>query len=101
MIKKGLKVRVIAGKDKKKEGMLKNIITEETKFVNKKNKESYIIEDYCNYIISTNNDCFIPASEGGRRFFALDLDNQFSGVQNENKKDYKKNSKDFGRVIVS
>tara|TARA_A100000171_G_C2138793_1_gene152758 strand:- start:4783 stop:7305 length:2523 start_codon:yes stop_codon:yes gene_type:complete len=79
------------GKDKKKEGMLKNIITEETKFVNKKNKESYIIEDYCNYIISTNNDCFIPASEGGRRFFALDLDNQFSGVQNENKKEYFKN----------
>ncbi len=79
------------GKDKKKEGMLKNIITEETKFVNKKNKESYIIEDYCNYIISTNNDCFIPASEGGRRFFALDLDNKFSGVQNENKKDYFKN----------
>ena len=79
------------GKDKKKEGMLKNIITEETKFVNKKNKESYIIDDYCNYIISTNNDCFIPASEGGRRFFALDLDNKFSGVQNGNKKDYFKN----------
>ena len=79
------------GKDKKKEGMLKNIITEETKFVNKKNKESYIIDDYCNYIISTNNDCFIPASEGGRRFFALDLDNKFSGVQNENKKEYFKN----------
>lgn len=71
------------GKDKKKEGMLKNIITEETKFVNKKNKESYIIEDYCNYIISTNNDCFIPATEGGRRFFALDLDNKFSGVQDD------------------
>ena len=79
------------GKDKKKEGMLKNIITEETKFVNKKNKESYIIDDYCNYIISTNNDCFIPASEGGRRFFALDLDNEFSGVQNQNKKEYFKN----------
>jgi hypothetical protein len=76
------------GKDKKKEGMLKNIITEETKFVNKKNKESYIIEDYCNYIITTNNDCFAPAVEGGRRFFALNLNNKFSGVQNENKKEY-------------
>jgi len=74
------------GKDKKKEGMLKNLITEETKLVNKKNKESYIIDDYSNYIVSTNNDCFIPAVEGGRRFFAIELSNELSGIQSPEKK---------------
>tara|TARA_R110001632_G_scaffold46671_4_gene118505 strand:- start:1086 stop:3656 length:2571 start_codon:yes stop_codon:yes gene_type:complete len=74
------------GKDKKKEGMLKNLITEETKLVNKKNKESYIIDDYSNYIVSTNNDCFIPAVEGGRRFFAIELSNELSGIQTPKKK---------------
>lgn len=74
------------GKDKKKEGMLKNLITEETKLVNKKNKESYIIDDYSNYIVSTNNDCFIPAVEGGRRFFAIELSNELSGIQTPEKK---------------
>jgi len=75
------------GKDKKKEGMLKNLITEETKLVNKKNKESYIIDDYSNYIVSTNNDCFIPAVEGGRRFFAIELSNELSGIQTPEKKE--------------
>tara|TARA_R110002153_G_scaffold274041_1_gene446814 strand:- start:2379 stop:4949 length:2571 start_codon:yes stop_codon:yes gene_type:complete len=74
------------GKDKKKEGMLKNLITEETKLVNKKNKESYIIDDFCNYIVTTNNDCFIPAVEGGRRFFPLEVSNELSGIQTPEKK---------------
>ena len=73
------------GKDKKKEGMLKNMITEETKLVNKKNKENYIIDDYCNYLVSTNNDCFIPATENGRRFYCLELNNELSGIQAEEK----------------
>ena len=76
------------GKDKKKEGMIKNMVTEETKFVNKKNKESYVINDYCNYIITTNNDCFAPASEGGRRFFALDVNNRFAGIQDDIVEEY-------------
>jgi len=76
------------GKDKKKEGMLKNMITEDTKLINKKNKESYVIDDFCNYIITTNNDCFIPAVEGGRRFFALELDNVHSGITTKNNEEY-------------
>jgi len=75
------------GKDKKKEGMLKNLITEETKLVNKKNKENYIIEDFCNYLVSTNNDCFIPASENERRFYALEVSDELSGIQTKDKKD--------------
>jgi len=74
------------GKDKKKEGMLKNLITEETKLVNKKNKENYIVEDFCNYLVSTNNDCFIPASENERRFYALEVSDELAGIQTVEKK---------------
>lgn len=76
------------GKDKKKEGMLKNMITEDTKYINKKHQAQYSIDDYCNYIVSTNNDCFIPAVEGGRRFFAVELSNEFAGVSNKEKEEY-------------
>jgi len=75
------------GKDKSKEGMLKNIITEETKLVNKKNKEAYIVNDYSNFILTTNNDCFIPASTGGRRYYCLELSNELSGTHNINNKE--------------
>lgn len=74
------------GKDKSKEGMLKNIITEETKLINKKNKEAYIIDDYSNYILTTNNDCFIPATTSGRRYYCLELSNELSGTHNEHNK---------------
>lgn len=75
------------GKDKSKEGMLKNIITEETKLINKKNKEAYIIDDYSNYILTTNNDCFIPAATSGRRYYPLECSNELSGIQNQEKRD--------------
>lgn len=75
------------GKDKSKEGMLKNIITEETKLINKKNKEAYIIDDYSNFILTTNNDCFIPAATSGRRYYCLELSNELSGIQNKEKRD--------------
>ena len=64
------------------------MITEDTKYINKKHQAQYSIEDYCNYIVSTNNDCFIPAVEGGRRFFAVELSNEFAGVSNKEKEAY-------------
>ena len=67
--------------------MLKNIITEETKLINKKNKEAYIIDDYSNYILTTNNDCFIPAATSGRRYYPLECSNELSGIQNQEKRD--------------
>ena len=73
------------GKDKQKEGMIKNMITEDTKYINKKNKEQYVIDNHCNYIITTNNDCYAPATEGGRRFFAIELSNEIAGSQTEKK----------------
>jgi len=73
------------GKDRSKEGMLKNLITESKKLINKKGKEAYIIDDYCNYILTTNNDCFIPAVEDGRRFYALECSNELSGIMSKEK----------------
>tara|TARA_Y100000593_G_scaffold35639_1_gene69582 strand:+ start:408 stop:3041 length:2634 start_codon:yes stop_codon:yes gene_type:complete len=68
-------------KDKKVEGMLKNMITESTKLINKKNKENYIIDDFNNFIITTNNDCFAPATEHERRFYCLELNDELCGIQ--------------------
>lgn len=94
------------GKDKKKEGMLKNMITEDTKYINKKHQAQYSIEDYCNYIVSTNNDCFIPAVEGGRRFFAVELSNEYAGVSNKEKEAYFNNiiktpAESFAKVLYN
>ena len=73
------------GGDKKKEGIVKNIITENKINVNKKNKEAYTIDDYCNYCITSNNEWMIGVSEGSRRYYALELDNELSGRSSEEK----------------
>ena len=67
------------GGDKKKEGEVKNKITESRQTINKKNKEAYKIDDYVNYIITTNNDWFAGISEDDRRFYCLELNNKLSG----------------------
>tara|TARA_R110000824_G_scaffold387325_1_gene582568 strand:+ start:1483 stop:4167 length:2685 start_codon:yes stop_codon:yes gene_type:complete len=71
------------GGDKKKEGIVKNIITENKINVNKKNKEAYTIDDYANYIISSNNEWMIGVSEGSRRYYALELENGLAGIVSE------------------
>ena len=73
------------GGDKKKEGIVKNIITENKINVNKKNKEAYTIDDYCNYCITSNNEWMIGVSEGSRRYYALELDNELSGRSSQEK----------------
>ena len=71
------------GGDKKKEGMIKNKITESRQTINKKNKEAYKIDDYVNYIITTNNDWFAGISEDDRRFYCVELNNKLSGRMTE------------------
>ena len=71
------------GGDKKKEGIIKNKITESRQTINKKNKEAYKIDDYVNYIITTNNDWFAGISEDDRRFYCLELNNKLSGRMTE------------------
>jgi len=73
------------GGDKKLESVVKNKITEKKQPINKKNKELYIIDDFANYIITTNNDWFAGVSEEDRRHYCLELDNALSGRMTEEK----------------
>lgn len=67
------------GGDKKLEGQIKNQITETTQTIEKKTLNTYNINDYCNYIITTNNDWFAGVDEEDRRYFCLELSNEYSG----------------------
>jgi len=67
------------GGNKQLEGRLKHIITEEEQVINKKNKEAYVIDNYCDYFMTTNEDWFAPVNENSRRFFCLELDNKIAG----------------------
>lgn len=71
------------GGDKKKEGVVKNKITETRQTINKKNKEAYKVDDYVNYIITTNNDWFAGVSEDDRRHYCIELNNKLSGRMTE------------------
>jgi hypothetical protein len=76
------------GGDKKMEGMMKNKITERNQTINKKNKEAYMVSDYANYIISTNNDWFAGTTEDDRRYYCLELNNKHSGRMTKEKEEY-------------
>ncbi len=76
------------GGDKKMEGIMKNKITETKQTINKKNKESYIVDCYANYIISTNNDWFAGTTEDDRRHFCLECDNKWAGISSNAKDKY-------------
>ena len=76
------------GGDKKMEGQMKNKITERNQTINKKNKEAYMVSDYANYIISTNNDWFAGTTEDDRRYYCLELNNKYAGRMTKEKEDY-------------
>ena len=66
------------GGDKQLEGIVKNKITETRQTINKKNKEPYTINCFCNYIITTNNDWFSGCSSDDRRHYCLELAEYYS-----------------------
>ncbi len=76
------------GGDKQLEGIVKNKITERRQTINKKNKENYVIDDYANYIITTNNDWFCGANEDTRRFYCLELNDFLSKRMTKEKNEY-------------
>ena len=76
------------GGDKKLEGVVKNKITETRQTINKKNKENYMIDDYANYIITTNNDWFAGTTEDDRRHFCLECDNKYASISTKEKDEY-------------
>ena len=76
------------GGDKKLEGVVKNKITETRQTINKKYKENYMIDDYANYIITTNNDWFAGTTEDDRRHFCLECDNKYASISTKEKDEY-------------
>ncbi len=76
------------GGDKKLEGQIKNQITETTQTIEKKSLNSYNINDFCNYIITTNNAWFAGVDEEDRRYFCLELSNEYSGRDTDKKEKY-------------
>jgi len=76
------------GGSKEDESKLKKLITDGTTQINKKNKECITMNNYSNYIISTNNDWFIGVKEGTRRFFCLECDDKYAGPSNKIKEEY-------------
>ena len=94
------------GGDKQLEGIVKNKITERRQTINKKNKENYVIDDYANYIITTNNDWFCGVNQDSRRVYCLELNNFLSGRMTQEKEDYVKKILDipiesFAKVLYN
>tara|TARA_R110000823_G_scaffold234654_1_gene360857 strand:+ start:900 stop:3191 length:2292 start_codon:yes stop_codon:yes gene_type:complete len=67
------------GGNKLMEGRLKSIITEEEQVINKKNKEQYVIDNYCDFFMTTNEDWFAPVNRNSRRYFCLEMNNKIAG----------------------
>lgn len=77
------------GGDKKLEGQIKSLVTEKKQYINKKNLDAYCVDDYANFIITTNNDRFASASSPeDRRHYCLELDNKYAGRATEETKKY-------------
>ena len=76
------------GGDHKTNNKLKNLITDDHQVVNKKNKEAYKIDNYCDYFITTNMSHFVGVTESSRRYMCLQLDNKWCGIDTREKKEY-------------
>jgi hypothetical protein len=61
------------GGDKKAEGILKGMVTEEFITVEPKGKEAFKIKNHSNFIFASNGDWVIPAATEERRFFTIDV----------------------------
>ncbi|EOB7984982.1 primase-helicase family protein [Pseudomonas aeruginosa] len=59
--------------DKKHEGVLKTIITEETLVVEGKGVDAEICPNFLHVLMASNSDWVVPAGEFERRFFVLDV----------------------------
>jgi len=60
---------------------LKSKITKKKTNVNKKSVAQYTVNDYCNYVMCTNNSNPIPISKGDRRWAVFDVNPEKRGDQ--------------------
>jgi len=94
------------GGDVKMLGTVKNKITESTQCINKKGMNQYNVSDFCNYIITTNNDWFAGVEAGDRRYYALRLNDKYAGRATADITDYYRpilnvSAKEFASVLYN
>eukprot|EP01048_Picozoa_sp_COSAG05_P002740 COSAG05_NODE_118_length_17779_cov_4.419231_6_plen_760_part_00 len=76
------------GGNKKAKGLLKNMITEKMVRIRMMRTDSYQEPSYHAFIFTSNEDWFLPANSNSRRYFALELDNRWAGVETTESKAY-------------
>jgi hypothetical protein len=62
-------------------GVLKDLLTSDTLFINRKNCQPWTERNFVNLVICTNGNHAVPASLSARRFFVLQPSNRYSGAQ--------------------
>jgi phage/plasmid-associated DNA primase len=63
--------------DKRAEGELKRLITEDTIVIERKGLDSYPVKNYLNIIIASNNDWIVPAGLQERRMLVLEVSDKY------------------------
>ena len=76
------------GGNRKDIGSLKALITEPKILINKKGISQYELNSYSNVIIASNEKWVVPAGQNSRRYFVLNLDNKYSGIQKKESTQY-------------
>jgi hypothetical protein len=62
--------------DKKIEGILKSLVSEERNNVEQKYRDMVAVKNHINLIVASNNDWIVPAGKDERRFFVVDLSDE-------------------------
>ena len=63
----------IWGGNKKEQGKLKELITDQTRGFSNKNVKSYLLEDYANLIVTSNERNPVPVEKTNRRFYMIEM----------------------------
>jgi len=66
----------------------KKLVTEPTHINNAKFQPSFTVDSYVNVIIASNSEFVVPCETQQRRFFALEVDDTYSGRQDDRLKAY-------------
>tara|TARA_R110000737_G_scaffold58841_3_gene85176 strand:- start:2351 stop:4768 length:2418 start_codon:yes stop_codon:yes gene_type:complete len=69
------------GGDVKIQGKMKNLITDPSITINKKNKEAYQVENTTALSAASNNGSMVAKEKGDRRYVCLKLDDKFAGAE--------------------
>jgi hypothetical protein len=66
--------------DKKGEGVLKALITEPRLQLEAKFRDPIMVDSHTHIVVASNNDWFVPAGMGDRRWFILDVADTYAGT---------------------